>query len=584
MSYDDDDDDDSKRFQKDNHGNVQHIPFLPDREIPTIHKLLHDPALLNVFLLCLSAYPNISSQSKIAASDTSNQYETSVMGNLAKISGPGGSAIHADVMGNVDSSGSRKRSMSLSVETSAMNVKMNVLGTSPKLNSALRSTMNATGSHINKPTFNSQVLAATIIYSVLQYYDHWPTPVVQIYADDCFGPRLWVDNKLCQLFVLNLNLSHADPVKNDSEIEDVDLADAARMADTYRDYWVETSDNDGTFEKSIPATSSSKVGPTFASFLSTLSHSSSWRKNNKVGEHHVAKRQRTGPRTVGSTMSHDSESEDDSSTTVPSNANIAVLYNDAASDVEDTGLNSGEKRRRLERSIASRNGTEVEMLDNDNQSITDHGRAASRDLQADVPLSRESEIESRVVSNHKYRYPVTQKYLRMGSVRNRYHGENMKAAHYAIVMSLSKRLDTKSKQNSSLLQCLPSFMEISGVRKLVAASLEKWLQSPALAGLARSLFICTVNHIATVDPPLTDDLHVISSIVGMTLKSNQVRRRIFHEPDIYSPTFAYTWIVDPLHLTVECSHRKYSCNSKKAPVYLCDHSLVFNADKSTHGT
>jgi hypothetical protein len=454
-----------------------------------------------------------------------------MMGNLAKISGAGGNAIHADVMGNVDSSGSRKRSMSLSVETSAMNVKMNVLGTSPKLNSALRGTMNA--SQVNKPTFHSQILAATIIYSVLQYYDHWPTPLVQIYADDCFGPRLWVDNKLCQLLVLNLNLSHTDPVKKDSEVEDVNLADAARMADTYRDYMVKTSGNDGAYEKSIPTTSSSKTGPTFASFLSTLSHSSSWRKNNKVSEHHVAKRQRTGPRTVGSTMSHDSESEDDSSTTVQSNANIAVHYNDDASEVEDTGLNSGEKRKRLERSTVSRHGTEVEMLDSDNQSITDQGRPASSDLKADVPLSRELEIESRVVSNQKYRYPVTQQYLRMGSVRNRYHGENMKAAHYAIVMSLTKRLDTKSKQNSSMLQCLPSFLEISGVRKLVAASLEKWLQSPALAGLARSLFICTVNHIAAVDPPLTDDLHVISSIVGMNLKSNQVSCRILHEPDIY---------------------------------------------------
>jgi integrator complex subunit 1 len=74
------------------------------------------------------------------------------------------------------------------------------------------------------------------------------------------------------------------------------------------------------------------------------------------------------------------------------------------------------------------------------------------------------------------------------------------------------------------------------VRKLVAANLEKWLQSPALAGLARSLFISTVNHIKIVDPPLNDDLRVIDSIVGMNLKSNQVSQLTF---TLLAPTLSY---------------------------------------------
>ena len=519
----------SKKIQKSSHkqepGAVQYIPFLSPNEIPTIHKLLHDPSIMHVFLLCLSTpSPSNPSQSKVVASDTSNQYEASMMGSFSNTSGPGGNAIHTDASAHTNS-GNRKRSMSLSVETSAMNLKMNLVGTSPKLNSTLRGSMNT--SQVNKPILNAQIFVATIIYAVLEHYDHWPTPLVHIYADDCFGPRLWVDNKICKLLVSNLVLSHVNSAINDSEFEEADKAKAAVMAETYRNYWNDGTDDDAANEKHIPTFSASKAGPKFAMFSSSLSHSSSWR-NKKSSQHHLPKRQRTGPRSFGSTSSHGSESEDDSSCIVQSSATMAEHADDSL-QVEPAFPTS--EKRKLERSRMSNSSLDGEELIHKNPSVAHQDRPELTDVQEDTSLPRESEIESGTMAKHSYRYPVKQQCLRVARIRNRYHGENMKAAHDAIVMSLTKRLDTKSKQNSSLLQCLPSFMEIPGVRKQVAANLEKWLQSPALAGLARSLFTCTVNHIKVIDPPLSDDLQVINSIVGMNLKSNQVRRHrlnIFH--------------------------------------------------------
>ena len=120
-------------------------------------------------------------------------------------------------------------------------------------------------------------------------------------------------------------------------------------------------------------------------------------------------------------------------------------------------------------------------------------------------------------------YPYTQEYINFHKVRRRYFGVNLDHAHLAISTSLKERLDMKSKQNSGLLQTLPSFAAIPQVRSLITANLEKWLQSPALAGLGRSLFSTTVSMMKNADPPLPADLEAIDNILGMKLKVNQVR-------------------------------------------------------------
>ena len=119
-------------------------------------------------------------------------------------------------------------------------------------------------------------------------------------------------------------------------------------------------------------------------------------------------------------------------------------------------------------------------------------------------------------------YPLFQRNLNISAVRQRFCGKNLDAACAAIITTLTERMDVKSKQNSNLLQCLPSFTSIPGVRCQIAANLEKWLQSPALAGLARNLFASIVNNMKNADPPLDEDLKAIDSIITMRLKANQV--------------------------------------------------------------
>ena len=476
------------------------IPFPSSTEIPTIHQILHDPALRHLLFLCLSTSSSHSiwpSQLKVKTSDVAAEVPNGTSGVATHIAADGSGL-----------GGSRKRSMSLSVETSVAvttGKQLMAFGTSPKMNTALRGTamqinsggnaiMGSHSSQMNKPMFHASVLAATILYTVYEYYDHWPTPLIQIYADDCFGPRIWVDNKCCTLLILNLSRSHSHLDENNNTAADVDIAQASVMAGAFRDYW--------TNHQQLPTAASSNVG------------SSSWRKNDRSNEPHP-KRQRAGPPRTTSNSFHDSESEDDRSNTLQLQSSATSLEHCVDDDSMDDNDAAG-PRRIL--SCTSNKLSEGHETDNDTQSIV-----------AGAPLYTKPGIQNAVG------YPVTQQYLRPERVRNRYHGENLKAAHDAIVLSLVKRLDTKSKQNSSLLQCLPSFMEISGVRKHVAAHLEKWLQSPALAGLARSLLISTVNHIKIVDPPLSDDLQVIDSIVGMNLKSNQVRPSIC-DPHVVSPT------------------------------------------------
>jgi Protein of unknown function (DUF3677) len=115
--------------------------------------------------------------------------------------------------------------------------------------------------------------------------------------------------------------------------------------------------------------------------------------------------------------------------------------------------------------------------------------------------------------------------LKFNVIRRRYFGVNLVAAEASIVSSLIDRLELKSKQNSGLLQSLPTFVSIPQVRLIISENLEQWLKSPALAGLARSLFTLIVTHMKNVDPPLKEDLRAIECILAMKLKSNQVRTK-----------------------------------------------------------
>lgn len=107
-------------------------------------------------------------------------------------------------------------------------------------------------------------------------------------------------------------------------------------------------------------------------------------------------------------------------------------------------------------------------------------------------------------------------------IRPRYHMHCLEVAYEIISDAFQERLNSKSKQNSRLLQVLPSFLSIPRVRCLASRHLERWLQSPALAGLARTLLARMVQELCCVEPPLPDDLEVINNVLALNLKANQV--------------------------------------------------------------
>jgi integrator complex subunit 1 len=113
-------------------------------------------------------------------------------------------------------------------------------------------------------------------------------------------------------------------------------------------------------------------------------------------------------------------------------------------------------------------------------------------------------------------------------VRPRYVSSNVELMYEVVSEALEERLNSKSKQNSRLLQTLPLFLQIPRVRVLASRHLERWLQSPALAGLARTLFAEIARHVEKVDPPLFDDVEVVDNILKLKLKANQLALFVEH--------------------------------------------------------
>lgn len=120
------------------------------------------------------------------------------------------------------------------------------------------------------------------------------------------------------------------------------------------------------------------------------------------------------------------------------------------------------------------------------------------------------------------------KFISKKQPRPRYHVHSLELALESISDALQGRLNSKSKQNSRLLQILPSFLSIPRARCLASRHLERWLQSPALAGLARTLFSRIVQDMCCVEPPLHDDLEVVHNILKLNLKTSQLAMQIEH--------------------------------------------------------
>lgn len=329
--------------------------------------------------------------------------------------------------------GGRKRSLSVSAEPPSKQMK-------------LANGMRRPNAEHTQPSLFLPGLACTILSTALAHLDHWPAPLVEVYAQDSFNQRQWVDHIQCKCLVDNLVLSHTATIDGDNEVV---LEVAALVADAYRGYEF------GMRHKNPEAVDSPKRRSSWSSVSSFVppSHSAP-DDSDSGGEEHVGKLATGG---------------DDSS--------------------------SGE----------------------DEELIGD-----SRVLTHSPPTPNLE--RGKLGRNSVGRYPLHEtKVSNWSRVRQRFFGHNRDLVYDIVGKVLAVRLSVKSKQNSGLLGSLPAFTTIPSVRKHVASQLERWLQSPALAGLARHLFSCTVQCLdGSQDPPLVDDLETIDMVLRMKLKANQV--------------------------------------------------------------
>lgn len=336
-----------------------------------------------------------------------------------------------------------------------------VAKTNPAMSPMMTSSIQRSVSVEQKLSLPIQIIAASIFYLSLRHLTHWPAQLLHAYAEDAFGPRLWVDHKQCALFVANLQLAHDRQALEVKAVGKV-LQEAELVANFYANMMSNLPpDEEGVDEDEEYSNPSN---PRQGSFT----YSS--------GETDLVRE--------GSIQAHYSEDDSDS-------GEEEVV--DMGSAVKSTSRSGG--------GDDSSSSGEEEILTTE----------ASFDVARKPPMDL---------------YPVPSTRINLERIRPRYFGINSEVGLMGISQALSARLETKSKQNSRLLQTLPDFCTLPGVRSLIATNLEKWLQSPALSGAARTLFSTTVHHLKDCDPPLPEDLETIDSVLDMQLKANQLNVHI----------------------------------------------------------
>ena len=302
-----------------------------------------------------------------------------------------------------------------------------------------------------------------ILYACFRHLDHWPAVFVKLYAEDCFGPRKWVDDPRCELFVKNIQLIME---KQESPIPQPSLTDAKTVFEAYSSFQYRENvvTTDSQRETSFGSVTSRR--PRGASLDHSLNEAEMSRNDN--GD------------------SSDSGDELEESLPKSTLTNSCGDHDDSSSGEED----------------------EMEVTTSsfdEGLSCNEVGATPSTDTQGSGATL----------------YPLSLHSPNFDPIRQRYFAENLDFAHRLLTESLGSRLENRMKQNSSLLQTLPFHVSIPSVRKLVAENLGKWLQSPALAGLARKLFKQLITSLDNCDPPRPDDLAMIDEILSIEVKTNQ---------------------------------------------------------------
>ncbi len=467
--------------------------FPNPKEIPAMTAVLHNQSLFRSLVSCLKS----NSSDGFEFSATSALSTSASQANLFYIPGRK-RGLSFDNKGKVSSEATANKSLKSVHGQSAM---------------AGKRMQNVTAT---KPQMNIKIVAATILYVAMEPLDHWPVPLVEAYAEDCFGPRTWVDHPACRLLVQNLSLIHREENESDqtfiqenaSKLE----ADGSKVAEFYR------KENKSRSPRSTPT-------PTMGDVLGRKRSFSTGSESSKTARLSPISRSKSTLQAKATIRSFMRKKNDGDTSDSGDEEEVAIATSLSKVSHKDDGSSSS-------------SGEDEEMCVMNQRSLD-----AQREMASDALQSTTDESSSEPPPpSIKLTYPLQQQALNFSRVRQRYFGQNLKLSYLAVSDKLNERLDIKSKQNSGLLHCLPHFISIPSVRTIATANLEKWLQSPALSGLARTLFSKTVNNMKNVDPPLPEDLEALDNILRMRLKANQLNAHIGNITAVATkiPTLAVT--------------------------------------------
>ena len=368
-----------------------------------------------------------------------------------------------------------------------------------------------TVSKVNKVVvdFNIPIFAAIVLYHSFRHVKEWPAIFVQAYAEDYFNNRLWVDDSRCEKFVLNLRSVLETDKHNDNDgssqkflqklvgkygkwLEESNLLLLSKLQKSANTHNIHSLN-------ACPDTNMSLAKPSISSFKNT--------SNSRV---------------VPNENLNAINSDSDSGEEIIEEASSSILLLQTPNEAEPP--KHRDSKDSVNDCIDPKPVIDAQYVESSDSS----------DDEGEEVLLEEAGFSSTIPNNEQDGHSrEDNKSLfdavfaidsGLDEIRSRFHGTNRTVSIGFIEESLKRRLNSRAKHsNTGLLTCLPDFLSnIPEVRVLVASHLEKWLQSPALADLARSLFSKVIDSLSITETPLKQDLHVITLILSMKLKSNQV--------------------------------------------------------------
>ena len=326
------------------------------------------------------------------------------------------------------------------------------------------------------------------------------------FAEDSFGQRIWVDDKRCQLLVQNLSLVLNRELDKNEFDQSISSSAANEYLKNFQDFYADDDEN-----------CSVENSPHQAAHVNLATRRV---RSTSVDASKLIK--------ARADQESDVESEDETMKEIVITGNVPK-YTKRRNGDDYPSSSSGEEASEEEMmsSMATlpmmNSMANLPMIDSTRSlpHFESHDKAKERAILKNPPFSNSAPNTNSNNTSIPKNWWCPAKVI-LSRIRPRYFFANLDLAKNLIVDALSKRLKLKVKQNSSLLSTLPAFVLNSTVRKLASGHLEKWLQSPALSGLARNLFSAIVENVQNLDPPLEDDARTIENILSMKLKSNQV--------------------------------------------------------------